>query len=255
LISELYYDNFRRFVRSKKALELYPKYYDCEEVMVPKISKQYPFVDKDFCRPIVTDTDLKFMDALLKDSYDWNLILSKKGDQTPNVYLSYLNFLPNSKLFQNSSCIKVEGLIPLNIESISCTIFGPTIRNTLHDKGMGEFETTKKYNHLELLEMFPKEMMERPRECVVTDIYIKAIFPLNTPRRSRIVETITIPRMAQYLIYTNLSFWNNSMKRKSIGKKNKNFNSRIQKLVNIIKRRDISPFPCFTFNWRKLTRI
>jgi hypothetical protein len=99
---------------------VYPKYYECEKVMVPKLSNKYPNVDKDSCRPIVTDTDLKFMDTLLKDSYDCNLILSKKGDHTPNVYLSNLNFLPNSKLFQ-ISCIKVEGLIPLNIESISWT--------------------------------------------------------------------------------------------------------------------------------------
>jgi hypothetical protein len=62
----------------------------------------------------------------------------------------------------------------------------PKIRNTIHDKGMGEFETTSKYNlgNKILLEMFPEEIMERPRECVVTDIYIKAIFPVQTHLRS-----------------------------------------------------------------------
>jgi hypothetical protein len=132
---------------------------------------------------------------------------------------------------------------------------GPKIRNTLHDKGMGEFETTSKYN-LGIAEMFPEEIMERPRECVVTDIYIKEIFPLNTPRRSRIVETIDYNLENGTISYLHKPFILEQFHDKVINwGKNKNFNSRIQKLVNIIKRRDISPFPCLAFNWRKLTRI
>eukprot|EP01080_Neovahlkampfia_damariscottae_P002702 gene2702-3898_t len=190
LLSELHSDNFPRFVRSERASMILSKYTTHKDVLVLKISIQFPFSDSDFSVPYINDEELDFMEKLVDDSFDWDLIMSKNGIQTPNVYLSNLNFLPNSKLFESSLSVKVDGIIPLNIESIACTVFGPAIRNVVIEKGLGDIETTKVYTSDEIKNQYPDVKMARERKSFITDIYVKGVFPINTPRRSRIVETI-----------------------------------------------------------------
>jgi hypothetical protein len=190
LLSELHHDNFPRYIRSERASAILTKYQSCTDVLLPKVSVQFPFTDENFSVPFISDDEFNFMEKLISDSFDWNLIMSKNGIQTPNVYLSNLNFLPNSKLFENSTSVKVEGIIPLNVESIACTMFGPAIRNIIVERGLGEMETTKIFTKDEIMEKYPDTKMERERKSFITDIYVKGVFPVNTPRRSRIVETI-----------------------------------------------------------------
>eukprot|EP01080_Neovahlkampfia_damariscottae_P006453 gene6453-10460_t len=187
LIAKLKYSFFPRFVRSKFCDEKEKEYFT-------KHQKILYFKDEDFHVPYITDKELKQMNSFLEDSLNWDLIASSNGTNHPNIFYLNQNILPNSKIFSKAACFKIEGVIPENIESVACVGFNQVIGFQY------EKETCKVYSAADILKEF-KVDSESERKCIVKEAFYKGVFPFNTPRYTRRVETIDYDPKEGTIVY------------------------------------------------------
>lgn len=96
LLSTLKHDSFKRFIRTSEFTQVIQKYLGNTDLMVPKISTQFHYVDKDFKDALVTDRDFDFINMLLKDSFEWEIIGSKyENGGRLTTYWSDVCYLPD----------------------------------------------------------------------------------------------------------------------------------------------------------------
>ena len=188
LLGKLKYCFFPRFVRSKFCQEE-------EKENFSKHQKILYFKDEDFYLPYITDKELKQMNSFLEDCLNWDLIAASNGSNHPNLFYLNQNILPNSKIFSKASCFKIEGIVPENIESIACVGFKQTIGGFQYDR-----DTFEVFSSNDILKKF-KIDSESERNCVVKEAFMKGVFPFNTPRYARRVETIDYNPESGTIIY------------------------------------------------------
>jgi hypothetical protein len=75
----------------------------------------FPYKDSDFDTEIVTDNDISFLDRLMEDSYDWNLVYSENKSHT-NTFFLKKSYLPDVSFFKDSKVYKFESMIPFSLE-------------------------------------------------------------------------------------------------------------------------------------------
>jgi hypothetical protein len=70
---ELYHDHWKRFLRTKTALNLIGKFKHNSEVCMPQISEYFPYDDEYFKHPFIFSSDFEFADLLFKDNFHWQV--------------------------------------------------------------------------------------------------------------------------------------------------------------------------------------
>jgi hypothetical protein len=187
LIAVLKFSFFPRFIRSK--------FCPSNQFSFKKHLTTLKYRDEDFHQSFINDDEITQMNTFLDDTLDWELISSPSGINNPNVFLSKQNLVPYSKLFSEASCFKIEGLIPENIESVACVAFTQSFKRVQTLSEIGDVLTAddvlKKFNY----------DSESERKSIVRETFSKSVFPINTPRYSKRVETIDYDPQKGTIIY------------------------------------------------------
>jgi len=124
LISEMKYDSFKRFVRSKACHEIIEKYSSNKEVCQPVLSTKFNYKNEDFVEQRVYEEDLKFMDILYKDSPQWELLTSfKDGKALGNSFWSIANYIPDVTIAPCVSVAKYDLILPYAFEHVLCSFY------------------------------------------------------------------------------------------------------------------------------------
>jgi hypothetical protein len=160
--TELYMDSFPRFVRSNIGYNAIKKYKSNPDVVIPRVSLQFPYIDSDFISTKIEESDLSFMEYVNKDSIEWEL-LDSSNNKNRNIYFS--NFLLFPKLSFETSSSKFEYLFPYSFEKTLFSIL-PTFQ-------------MKKYNNnvTEILELRKDEN----QSVLMFDMLFH--FPISEPRK------------------------------------------------------------------------
>jgi hypothetical protein len=70
---ELYFDSWKRFIRSKFCDEIISKFYQDKSVCSPQIVSQFDYSDDYFNDPFLRDQDFEFAKLLLQDNFAWEV--------------------------------------------------------------------------------------------------------------------------------------------------------------------------------------
>jgi hypothetical protein len=188
LKANLAVDNFPRFIRLLTTETLYSKYQNDTNVMIPRSIIQFPYKNSFFEEKIIGDDVLKFAQVLSKDSYDWEIILSKK-DPLFKLYKAKVDFLPFSSLFNNAYAFKIQNVVPLSIESLCCFFF--LHRRFEIDEQCDHFYINKgkSYSNEKLKEMYPEVEMKHERICSEFELVFENIYPISN-RKFPVIESI-----------------------------------------------------------------
>ena len=88
---------------------------------------EFSYNDKDFMKPIIQDSDIKFMKFLLEDSTNWELLTSFRegeyGKRIGNIWFSNVNFLPDVSFSKDIVVSKYEIKLPFQYEHVICSTF------------------------------------------------------------------------------------------------------------------------------------
>eukprot|EP01080_Neovahlkampfia_damariscottae_P009312 gene9312-1400_t len=127
LLSEIKFDSFKRFIRSKRGLNMIKKYEKDPNIVVPDLTSKVSYNNNDFIKQKVEPRDFEFMEFLFKDSNDWELFSSFRegeyGKRIGNIWYSENNFLPDVTLFKERSVSKYEIKLPFDFEHVLCSCF------------------------------------------------------------------------------------------------------------------------------------
>jgi hypothetical protein len=74
ITQELYHDHWKRFLRTKIALNLIEKFKHNSDVCMPQISEYFPHDDEYFKHPFIFSSDFEFADLLFKDNFHWEVL-------------------------------------------------------------------------------------------------------------------------------------------------------------------------------------
>jgi hypothetical protein len=113
--NQLYHDVFPRFIRTMNCIKVLEKHSRDSKVLELKQIYDFPYKDSDFESEIVTDNDIAFLDRLMEDSYDWDLVYSENKSHT-NTFLLKKSYLPDVSFFKDSKVYKFESMIPFSLE-------------------------------------------------------------------------------------------------------------------------------------------
>eukprot|EP01080_Neovahlkampfia_damariscottae_P006947 gene6947-11109_t len=201
LLANLHTDSFPRFIRLKDVETLYAQYQNDTSVMVPRSAIQFPYKNKKFEEKFIDDECFRFGEALAKDSYDWDILYSKMDCK---IYQAKVNFLPFASFFDDSYAMKLETIIPMSIEILSCFFFTRS-RYKIPDQGhfslkIGEVLTTEDLNKL-----YPEQKMKHDRITASFEIQLQNVFPIDN-RIISVVESIDINPDTNSIIYVHKSY-------------------------------------------------
>jgi hypothetical protein len=188
LTASLAVDNFPRFIRLLTTETLYSKYQNDTNVMIPRSIIQFPYKNSFFEEKIIGDDVLKFAKVLSKDSYDWEIILSKK-DPHFKLYKAKVDFLPFASLFKNAYAFKIQNVVPLSIESLCCFFF--LHRRFEIEEQCDHFYINKgkTYSNEKLKEMYPDVEMKHERICSEFEVVFENIYLISN-RKFLVIEFI-----------------------------------------------------------------
>ena len=70
---ELYFDSWKRFVRSNFCDGIISKFYDDKSICSPQITTQFNYTNEYFTHPFIHDSDFEFAKLLIKDNFHWQV--------------------------------------------------------------------------------------------------------------------------------------------------------------------------------------
>jgi hypothetical protein len=153
--TELYMDSFPRFVRSNIGYNAIKKYKSNPDVVIPRVSLQFPYIDSDFISTTIEESDLSFMEYVNQDNIEWELIDSS-NNKNRNIYFSNFPLFP--KLSFETSSSKFEFLFPYSFEKTIFSIL-PTFQMRKYNPNIHEIRELKKDNQsiltFDMLFQFP----------------------------------------------------------------------------------------------------
>ena len=126
IIREMKYDSFKRFVRSKDAVDILKRYSTNSEICQPILTTEYNYKNEDFMEQRVKEEDFKFMDMLSKDSPNWELLTSfksKDGKAFGNSFWALENYIPDVTIAPHVSIAKYEIILPYSFEHVCCSFY------------------------------------------------------------------------------------------------------------------------------------
>jgi len=142
IVTEMKYDSFKRFVRSKECAKIIEKFAQNTEVILPVLAERFNYSDMDFDVQKLFDEDLKFMEILYQDSPYWEYLNSfKEGDCYGNTFWSHENYIPNVSKAAGVSIAKYDIVLPYDFEHVLCAFF-PLAEQIKFDPQCGSYETS-----------------------------------------------------------------------------------------------------------------
>jgi hypothetical protein len=70
---ELYFDSWKRFIRSKFCDEIISKFHEDKTICSPQIVSHFDYTDEYFNDPFLRDQDFEFAKLLLQDNFAWEV--------------------------------------------------------------------------------------------------------------------------------------------------------------------------------------
>jgi hypothetical protein len=110
---EIRADNFPRFIRSKQFQQAATSFYNNSKIMIPRVTVDFPFTERDFSVTHFTKRDLAFAQWLTEDNNDWKLVYNRSGS---NGYIRFLGLFPRVSFLQECTIMKHETIIPYTLD-------------------------------------------------------------------------------------------------------------------------------------------
>lgn len=194
LLSTLKHDSFKRFIRTKEFTVVIDKYVGNQDIMIPRISFKYNYEDKDFHKPQVTDKDFEFVQMLLVDGFNWELIGAKfEHGNYLNTYWSTTSYLPILTFSKNHK------LHTLKYECVLNCRFNQAV--SLFPNG-ALYEIDPNTAYIDTLQYWKKDGKDMKRDHYVSKSSIIFPFPLHQrvfyacvctdydPKKKRLIEIL-----------------------------------------------------------------
>eukprot|EP01080_Neovahlkampfia_damariscottae_P009122 gene9122-1211_t len=197
LCSELNADNFPRFVRTKKFIDMVGKYSDDPRVMKVITALKYPFTDEYYEKPFITKSEISFLNELTQDSFAWEPIYTKNRF---NVYVSRLNFLPESKYFSQANTYKIHATLPYSFEKVA-TFFLSLEHLKKADSRITDISVRETYSVKKLSNQFPDDNIANQINSIIGETCVQPPFPISTPRKSIDAYCIDFDNESQTLTF------------------------------------------------------
>jgi hypothetical protein len=183
--NQLYHDVFPRFIRSTQCMKVLEKHQRDSKTLELKQIYDFPYKDSDFEQEIITNKDISFLDRLMEDSYDWDLVYSEKKTHT-NTFFLKKSYLPDVTFFNHSKVYKFESIIPFGIDQCIeglCSINQLKKYDFIVEDGL----LVSYLNPEEGMKKYPDEIKNKRGNAVI-DMSVK--IPLSKKRRPLNVATI-----------------------------------------------------------------
>eukprot|EP01080_Neovahlkampfia_damariscottae_P012228 gene12228-5814_t len=162
--SQLLHDVFPRFIRTELCIKTIRQLETDSTVFEKREVYDFPYQDEDFNIDIVTDIDVEFMNRLMKDGYDWELIFSDKKLQMNSFYLK-MDYLTNVSFFKNSNIQKYESIIPFGLQHC-IEALAPISQLKKYDKAVQHLECTSYFSGEESMSKYPDKIStKRSNAC------------------------------------------------------------------------------------------
>ena len=183
----MYHDVFPRFIRSDLCLKVIKEFQKDPNVVEHRQIIDFSYKDDDFKIPIITDQDVKFMNRLMEDGYDWELVFTDKKLQMNSFVLNRCYF-PNVSFLKNSNVYKFESIIPFDLEHCIDALC-PISELKKYDSAVKKMDLISYLNAEESKKQFPDEIASK-RSNAVFEVLIKLPIPGLSHRKSEdIVST------------------------------------------------------------------
>ena len=197
LIIELQADNFSRFVRTPKFIEMVSKYVNDPRVMKALTALKYPFKDEHFEKPFIAKDEMNFLNELFLDSFAWESIYSKNKF---NFFSSKMQFLPESKFFNQAKAFKFQFSLPFSFEKVS-NFFLSQEYLKLNDSAITDFSVRETFSISNLSKKYPDDNIANQVYSIIAETCAQPPFPVNTPRKGIDVYCIDYDKDDKTLTY------------------------------------------------------
>eukprot|EP01080_Neovahlkampfia_damariscottae_P011419 gene11419-4586_t len=178
--SQLLYDVFPRFIRTDLCINTVKSHIKDYTVVENREAYDFPYKDDDFKSEIVTDIDVEFMNRMMEDGYDWELVFSDKKLQMNTFYLK-TNCFPNVSFLKDSSIQKFESIIPFAFQEC-IDAFVPIQQVKKYDQALKDIKCTCYMDGKESMRQYPEKITTK-RSNACFDVLVKFPIPGTTLRR------------------------------------------------------------------------
>eukprot|EP01080_Neovahlkampfia_damariscottae_P008094 gene8094-12555_t len=189
-------------------------------ILKDKIKKKetdHLYSDSNLKIPFIFDFEYDYFSKIINSSLHWE---SHSTSGNSKIYLSNSNFIPNSEFFKDAVNVMIKRDVKVPFEIV--------IKCTLSYKNRKEVEHTQTFYGMKET-VYPLEMkLKYPNmkcqdyPCFISEIHSKLPFPLNTPRKSIMVEGLKFidentliflsrPYIGDFILKDNIDF-NKKMK-------------------------------------------
>eukprot|EP01080_Neovahlkampfia_damariscottae_P010953 gene10953-3661_t len=180
---ELYFDSWKRFVRSNFCDGIVYKFHDNSAICSPQMINQFSYPDDYYSHPFIFDADIEFAKLLIKDNFHWELINRDKNGMG-NTFWSTLNYFPNFS--ESVSGVKQECILKHSFDKVLLTFMSDKMMTDDIDPTLKQIKTVEYYDYESLKEIFKERGFENSiskykRSQVVNHSDI-VLGPLMTPR-------------------------------------------------------------------------
>eukprot|EP01080_Neovahlkampfia_damariscottae_P003760 gene3760-6648_t len=178
--SQLLHDVFPRFIRSDLCIKTIKLHQRDSKVVEKREVYDFPYKDEDFTSEIVTDIDIEFMNRLMKDGYDWELVFSDKKLQMNTFYFKN-EYFPNVSFLKDSNIQKFESIIPFGLQHCIDALV-PISQVKKYDRAIVDIKCKSYLDGDESLKKYP-DQMKMKRSNAVFNITAKLPVPGSKQRR------------------------------------------------------------------------
>lgn len=196
IINDLIYDSFPRFIRSPCGEKIIVKYLDHPKVAELSNTRKYPYVIEDFYVPFVLEKDELFIQALLQDGFEWDLVYQSNG--RIHTYTSKRNYFPNIKDY-NFHVHKTDIILDIPLE-VAILSLGPETTYHEWDPNSIKTEVVHTFSREEISEKWPNLKYTHNCDAPVLAIHLNFPFPVNTRRILPYSPGLVIPDPDTFII-------------------------------------------------------
>ena len=145
------------------------------------------YSDIDFKRPFIFDFEYDYFSVLSSSTIHWDLIYQNLNDK---IYFSKSNFIPNSKVFTNSTNLMIQRIVDCSLEAFCFSFFGLKVKEKIL-RNSTQIQVVKKVNPEDVKEENPDLKMNNiPSFILNNDKY--STFPIKMARKITCVESVKL---------------------------------------------------------------
>lgn len=187
ILSQIKRDVFPKFHKSKECKNVLKNYVDDPKVIVLTLVKDFPYKDKDFQIPGLTEKDFRMINGLALEDLAWDYVDSLGDDFS--CYTCEKKYFPNLGIVDHLVMTKIEGIIPFPFQKVVCSLYSKEHLPMI-------FPFLSKWDHLESLSYEDSQKRSgnvfdlKRQNFVVSMGEYNYPYPLNMLRKSVVVSGV-----------------------------------------------------------------